>query len=401
MDSNLITQDTGRPKFLEACDLAAALMLKDGPILIPLFLFCAMPAALETIFGPGTESSAALAAIAGCVAEIIAFAFLAKRWLRRSDGSDAASLGSCVVLAATALITTFILRAPFLLFILGGPFFAAAIILAGASAFVWTCLYFYFAPILAGLRSPRTILRIARAYCMVDWAMPIKISLPGVAFMTLGAAACTLASPDHRHLWAMLAFRAAPELFWIPACYLSIAAAAVCVPESVRAELGFAVMTPAEGARGRRELARILAPGRAAVLIGAALLIRTAAEINSMTAAPAPSIKIIRAEASGDAAEIELELQDSEYGFRGFTPRAFALGSEKGTRLGLLPEIRGEAYPDNAAKLWRPILVFEKIKFEGDLTALKDLVLWYRSYKVSPITLQASATAGSDKKPDK
>lgn len=379
---DLITQRPADPKFPKAAEIAAAMIAKDRHIIAALLLFCALPQIVWTLIGGSNDDIALTAAILSSLAELIAFALLARRWFRRADSSPAVAAGSTIIFIFAALLISLALKLPFILLPIAGlpilPFI-------GLCAFVWLGYYFYFAPLLVGIRNPLRVAVLARSFTKDDWSLPIKTVLPGIAFWNLAAAICTLISPDHRQLWAALIFQSAPALFWIPSCYLSIAATVTCAPETTLRELGLSPRAAGDRDSKYGTIRQVFAPKRAAALALAALLLRAAGEIHALSLAPAPTIKIVRAESRGTTAEVELRLADSEYHFRGFSPRAFSLGSAQGTFIGLVPDIRSGYSPEPNQNEWNPTLSFNKIRHDGDITQLEDLFLWYKGYKAAPI----------------
>jgi hypothetical protein len=124
--------------------------------------------------------------------------------------------------------------------------------------------------------------------------------------------------------------------------------------------------------------------------------------VRMLNTPPAVVITTKESSAAGNKVIIRLELSDSDYQFRGFSPFAFALAGEKRTIIANTPSkvvLNGEEVSGlstlqkfrTAGETSELILEFKANRSDEELLSLKDLWLWYNSVKIAHIALAVSS----------
>jgi hypothetical protein len=264
--------------------------------------------------------------------------------------------------------------------------------------------FFYFFPLLLGLRQWRMVLSMARSFTRKDPLLPIKVSVGPLAIMYLGEASIRMISPDLRYLGVALASNLVDGLGWWLSCYTSTTAALLLLPDSDWRQLN---LEPYRASRlttlalqANPVLARLLQPRSALIMLVLSAVISAGnyarlAELPSSAEVHVRSVKIEEKSLS-----LTLELADPEYRFRGFQPLRFRLAGPERKVVAAFPSkahLEGGtedaliSLPHSEAKLVL-ILDFVVDRPANELALLEDLYLWYGGQRLMLLDLKSGQT---------
>jgi hypothetical protein len=139
--------------------------------------------------------------------------------------------------------------------------------------------------------------------------------------------------------------------------------------------------------QGGRSLPKFLSPRFGLLVLGVAVCFLVGNLIRQLHQPPVAQVTVKQVQVSDRQIRVELEVEDREYLFRGFTPAAFSIASKTGFRqieglVSVSPNPDGkEIMPfivskDGAAT--RLYLTFSSSKSESALRGLDNMWLWYK-----------------------
>jgi hypothetical protein len=139
--------------------------------------------------------------------------------------------------------------------------------------------------------------------------------------------------------------------------------------------------------QGGRSLPKFLSPRFGLLVLGVAVCFLVGNLIRQLHQPPVAQVTVKQVQVSDRQIRVELEVEDREYLFRGFTPAAFSIASKTGFRqieglVSVSPNPDGkEILPFIVSKDGAPTrlyLTFSSSKSESALRGLDNMWLWYK-----------------------
>lgn len=281
--------------------------------------------------------------------------------------------------------------------------------------------FFYFFPAILGLGSFKQILIIAHSYYLQDRSLAIKVLLAPFAIAMFFSHAVLVFYPDQRDTLTVFLSLALSGIFTVLATYLGLAASIVHLDDINWRQANLdpyrqdRLATVAFHSPKWLENQLVFKPALFTLLFAGMLILGNYFKAESM--APAAKLKIVDYSLSSIATEankeaesdlknrsklkLTLDLNDSEYKFRGFSPSNFRLAGESGRIVAFSPSsiiFSGKSL-DTADVLPRKeqlelTIEFETTRETQELSRLKDLYLYYRSYQWMKLDLKSEGKVG-------
>lgn len=258
--------------------------------------------------------------------------------------------------------------------------------------------YFYFIPILYGVKSWREIFRESLMFISYHRALPIKLILGPLIFSIFFVALFHAISPDGRYLWVTILMDIAESLFWIVNTYLclgvgfSILSYRVHTPTGIDPYLRSRLDTLR--AFASEILTPIISPANSLKYAIVASLILYANFVRLWETPPRVKMNISSVAVDKDQLKVTIEADDPEYRFRGFNPSLLHIAGETGEELSNKnPKIRidGQSIEDKVS-IWKDqpkmhlAITFTLINRSEEIKNLKDVHLWYGRVKLNHLS---------------
>jgi len=260
--------------------------------------------------------------------------------------------------------------------------------------------FFYFFPAINSAMSWKEIALISKELSGSMRLAALKCLAAPMGIASLLMSLALAPSPDGRMPIFLIMADGFQSLFWVLSSYLSLAFCLRFLPEKEweRSKLDHyrqARLTTL-AVQGPAWLSAILAPrgGLTALFVSAFIWGGNAVQISTL--APSPEIKLIESEISGKNVILKLGLSDEQFQFKGFLPMHFALAGNNRELVAAQPsklKVNGEkremffGFAPNTDKA-EIELTFRTERQVKELTALEDLNLWYRHFKVMHLDLK-------------
>ena len=394
--------------------LAAGLLWADRWILLAMYPFIIAPALIEDVVNRFDPAIAFGLSTADRAVELIFLAVISMRWagrlgtgpgkLRISDFIQLLTFGFLLWVMivfppalAGALGETLSLEVQTLLF--------AALFLPGV--FLSYRYFMYFFPIIFGSGPLRSKLAAAASFLEGEKYLPLKVLAAPAGITGLLMALFSAPYPDGRSFVLSVFGDVSSGLLWLTGCYLGLAYGLILTGDKAWREMNLdpyreaRLTTIALGAPSWLGPLLSLKAGSRMLIVAMFVWIGNYTRLELMP--PAASIVVTGAEASGDLAQVNIEVVDERYGLRAFRPVHFRLAGEnyldgKSASSLIAPvPFKVESTEITAdmsdLRFYIPVrtvpvrltLMFRTARSGEALTALQDLFLWYRHAKIAPV----------------
>jgi len=382
--------------------LASSLIIQDWRYILyrlPLFL---VPAFLATLL-PQTISSRVVIDLSFRIIALIVIFLIVGRWIARLR-VNSQQIGARVflLLALTGFAYHLLMVGPIVLMTLLPPGLAPlSLVLLVPSLYLALRYYFYFIPVMLGVRGAGSILKRSASLTHQSIWLPLQILLAPFAVALLVSRLILVFSPDESSQSLTMLSEASFGIFYFISTYMALSMALVMMPEKHWSD---ANLDPYRGSRlntilllGSDWLARYLRPGSGALILSVALLVWAGNGVRALTIAPSVSLEVIASNVTEEGIELELYAHDIGSGFRSFYPGLLNLAGKAGTPLSARPQsiqVQGEStaiFRPLSPQLEGPVhllLVFETDRSSEELRAMEGVFLWYRQYKIQELLLR-------------
>lgn len=388
---------------LDPFGVAAGLLLNDRLFLIPFCLLLSLPALLDVVFQQFGMSSWTALVILDRIVQIFVVTSITLMWRRRLQVVQTSSLGTLRTMGRIALVSvasSALLAMPVLGMAVNpsGPG-SLLFVFLGVIGLVW-CLrvYFYFAVV--GILGNSIPMGLARAIQISrsDRAAALRALIVPCALTMFLTALLAMPSPDGRSvIWTAVA-ASAECVFWIVSTYVALGYALTVFTES---EWRTAGLTPYRVERlrtiqkqGGERFPTYLRPKFGFGVLAFAFVLMAANLNTQLNAPPAVAMVVKNVVVADYSVQVELEVEDRTFNFRGFHPIAFSLKTKTGfdiasslRSVSLTPEGTGLlttlSSADGAPRSL--FLTFTTGKTEAALRGLDNMWLWYQFKPVLPI----------------
>lgn len=263
--------------------------------------------------------------------------------------------------------------------------------------------FFYFFPIILGVRSTTQILRMAFKIGTAQRFTAIKIIISAMGLTSLCIAVALFPAPDGRIPLLVNLADSFQALFWISSSYYAIGFSLRHLEQSSWSALGLDPYREARletlTLRAPAILNGIFNPRRGFFFLMLSLMIWSFNTVRIASSAPAPNITVMSSITRQQTAQLKLKLVDQDYLFHGFIPMHFAIAgtnrelvcaSPKSARL---EDLSDSLYSlPHSAPSRELTLEFDCTRNAEELSKLEDLHLWYRQYKVLPLRFAPAPT---------
>lgn len=383
--------------------LAAGMIASDAWLLIILYPILVVPVVLEQWLQPTAFAPMAVALVLDRLCELAVLGIIGFRWIKRlhPDGTTP----SPFTVATSLLVAGFLMWACVVIPLLLGmwadaewSFVIGLCLLAPGTAFAFRH-FFYFVPVLLGVRNIREILFEAREITAEDRLKPFKVLMAPFAIMLLFVTIAIAPAPDGRSLLFSSISSALTGIFWILSTYLGLAFGFTSVSltrwrahnmEPYRDERFDTISL-----QGSNFAAKLLTTRAGFRIMAVALFFMLGNYTRSATMVPAPHISLDSVAIQEKTVLVHLTLTDPSYNFRGFNTSSFMLAGESGVPISTeTPKVTVEddkapfaSSSSNSSKM-SVLLEFKTERRREDLQQLEDLWLWYQFAKLFPISKQ-------------
>ena len=259
--------------------------------------------------------------------------------------------------------------------------------------------FFYFVPIVLGVRSLTEILNRSNSYIERNFWSPIQILVAPTGITLILCSIPALFSPDGRELFWVMLHDGLGGFFWIISLYLHLGFVLVLMPENTWSAESFDPYRQARldtlEVQAPKSLGLLLKPRNGVTMIAIGALIWTGNTVRLSQLPPSVELEARSITTEENLVRMTLRVRDPAFRFRGFAPIHFALANEKRTTIAdaptsaSLPNFTDEilySFPRSEDELDLTVS-FETSRSGPALTKLKDLYLWYRYVKLYRVNL--------------
>jgi hypothetical protein len=402
----LAQSDTSKEKVLNPFGIAAGLIRNDWLVMIGFFLLLSISAVVDlfTYSAPAQVRFGVI--VLDRALQIAVISMIVLRWRRRlqiAHGRNVRSLAvvgriAVISIAASIMITT--------------PFFGLMVSTNGLGALPFLgltllgcfwCLRVYFFYAVAGLLGQPLGPSFARAVTLSkgNTGAVLRSLVTPCALTLLLTALASFPYPDGRSMPWMTAASAAEGVFWILSSYTGLGFALTVLTEQDWRAAGLdhyhTHRLRTLETQGGRTLPRYLSPRFGLWILGVAMCFLAGNLMRQLHQPPAAKVTIKQVQISDYKVRVELEVEDKEFHYRGFTPAAFSVASKTGFRLveGLESVSQVPDKKEIIAFVSTPrgdptrlYLTFATSKTEASLRGLDNMWLWYKLQPLVPISLE-------------
>ncbi len=397
----------GGPAALDPFAIAAGLLFNDISIVLPMLAALAVSSIAQ-----GLTSPSGFAALAGVMAfdrliQLVIVSVIVLRWRRKFEHVKG-SLANPFLAALRIVLAGFVVWGAVTLPMVTASFVSQGWV-SSVLLFIFFCavfwvfrFYFYFVTfgLLGG--SMRGVCAAALNLGRRDPLAAVRSLVSPVAVTALVVGVLWYPSPDGRSLFWATAASAAEGIFWVLSTYTGLAFALVLVDESEWRSSGLDPYRQQRlktlEAQGRASRFNWLSTRSGMKIFLVALCVIVGDLVQGFSMEPAARIKVESYQVRDRGVSVVVELEDSQYKFRGFNPYAFSLASQTGLevvssrieRVSLSPD--GEplhgAFPSQTGPV-KLYVEFKSHKTDDALRQMDNLYLWYNLRAVAPVLVVA------------
>lgn len=392
----LLARDISHRQYRDGVKLASSLIARDSLLILllwPLLFTCSVITHFVT---PLTYELLTLLTIierAGCT---LFFFLIARRWIKEFTSGNINPGFICFLrLVSINLSLWFLVSLSSLSSTLQHSYNLQLIYLFLLIPFLGFTLqfYFYFMPILFGIRSWREILQESLTYIPFHRSLPLKLIAGPLVLSLFFVSVIHMIAPDGRYLSVSVGMDIAESVFWILNTYLSLGVGFSILSDRVNAPLVNPYL------KSRLDTLRAFAPGAVSAVLSpgnglkfatVTALILYANLMRLWDTPPAPTLTIQSVAIEEKNAVVQLAAEDKEFHFRGFNPALFHMAGETGEPISSkAPAVLADG---KEVELGLPFsrnedstvlqVTFTLVNRAEDIKSLKDVYLWYGQVKL-------------------
>jgi hypothetical protein len=259
---------------------------------------------------------------------------------------------------------------------------------SGAAIYLGLRYYFYFVPIVLGIKDPLKCLQFAASITQGRVLLSLLVMFAPMTIMFFLKAVVHIASPDGRIAAVSILAEAFDPVYWFLSTYLAFSFAAVFMADPLRvpAEIGKDLHLRLAAIEGNSPaISRFLKPKNCGLLLVVTISLGLANLFRLFSLPPGPDILVEEISIKKNALELVLYMEDEKYNFRGFMPQALILAGEHGSIVSRGTSIvkavhNGEISRSGIKTGEKEVLAVVRFATElneNSLRSLEDLYLWY------------------------